>query len=62
MQGHERSKGMSKSKIGLWKTSVRADRNGYGMGRVGQGQAYRVLKLELRFEVRMENRKVMDTK
>ena len=32
------------------------------MGRVGQGQAYSVPKMESRFEVRMENRKVMDTK
>ena len=62
MQGCERSKGMSKSEMGLWKTSVRADRNGHGSGRVGQGQAYGVPKMESRFVVRMENRKVMDTK
>ena len=31
-------------------------------GRGGEGGAYGVPKLELRFEVRMENRKVMDTK
>ena len=48
MQGREHSKGMSQSETGL--------------GRVGQGQAYGVPKMELRFEVRMENRKVMDTK
>ena len=46
----------------LRKTSVRVDRNGHGTGRVRQGQTYGVPKLELRFEVRMENRKVMDTK
>ena len=62
MQGCKCSKGMSKSEMGLWKTLVRADRNGHGTGRVRQGWAYGVLKTELRFEVRMENRKVMDTK
>ena len=62
MQGHERSKGMSKSEMGLKTTLVRADGNGHGTGRVGQGRAYGVPKTELRFEVRMENRKVMDTK
>ena len=30
------------------------------MGRVRQGQVYGVPKTELRFEVRMEDRKVMD--
>ena len=39
---------------------VRVARNGHGMGRVRQGQAYRVPKTELRFMVRMEDRKVMD--
>ena len=38
------------------------DGNGHGMGRVGQGRVYGVLKTESRFKVRMENRKVMDTK
>ena len=38
------------------------DENRHGMGRVRQGQAYGVPKVESRFEVRMENRKVMDTK
>ena len=33
-----------------------------GSGRVRQGQAYGVLKMEFRFEVRMENRKEMDMK
>ena len=61
MQGRERSKGMSKSETGLRKTLVRSDGNGHGTGRVGQGQAYRVAKMELRFEV-MENRKVLDMK
>ena len=32
------------------------------MGRVGQGQAYRVLEKEFRFKVRMESRKVMGAK
>ena len=32
---------------------VRVARKGYGMGRVGQGQAYGVLKTELRFVDRM---------
>ena len=41
--------------------SVRVDRNRHRTG-VRQGQAYGVLKTESRFEVRMENRKVMDTK
>ena len=62
MQGHERSKGISKSETGLWKTSVRVDRNRHGTGRVRQGRVYGILKTELRFEVRMENRKVMYTK
>ena len=56
MQGHERSKGMRKSETGLLKP-----RSGW-TGRVGEGRAYRVPKMELRFEVRMENRKVMDMK
>ena len=38
------------------------DGNGHGMGRVGKGQAYGVLKMESRFEVKMENWKVMDMK
>ena len=62
MQAQQGSKGMSKSKIGLKRISVRADRNGHGMGRVRQGRAYEVLKTELRFEVIMENRKEMDMK
>ena len=48
--------------MGLRKTLVRLDGNGHGTGRVRQGRAYGVLKTELRFEVRMDNRKVMDTK
>ena len=60
MQGHERSKGMSKSET-ITEASVRVDRNGHGMGRVGEGRGYGVPKMELRFEVRMEDRKVMDT-
>ena len=35
--------------------------NGYEMGKVGQGQAYGVPRMESRVKVRMENRKVMDT-
>ena len=35
---------------------------GMETGRVRWGQAYEVSKTELRFEVRMENRKEMDTK
>ena len=62
MQGHECSKEMSKSKTGLNRTLVKADENRHGMGRVGEGRAYGVPKTELRFEVRMENRKVMDSK
>ena len=62
MQGRKRSKGMSKSEMGLRRTSVRVDRNGHGTGRVGEGQAYGVPETELRFEVRMENRKEMDMK
>ena len=62
MQSHERSKGMSKSKTGLRRTLVRVDRNRLGTGRVGQGWAYGVPEMELRFEVRMENRKEMDMK
>ena len=42
--------------------SVRVDGNGHGTGRVGRGRAYGVPKAESRFEVRMENRKVMDMK
>ena len=34
---------------------------GIGWGRIGKGQVYGVPKMELRFEVRMEDRKVMDT-
>ena len=45
MQGHEHSKGMSKSKMGL---SVRVARKGYKMGRVGEGRARGVLRTELR--------------
>ena len=30
--------------------------SGHGMGKVGQGQAYRVLRMESRVKVRMENR------
>ena len=36
--------------------------NGHGMGKVRQGQAYRVPRMESRVKVRMENRKVMDMK
>ena len=42
--------------------SVRVDGNRHATGRVKEGRAYGVPKMELRFEVRMENRKVMDTK
>ena len=62
MQGHKHSKGMSKSEMGLRRTSVRVDGNRHGMGRVGEGRAYGVPEMEFRFEVRMENRKEMDTK
>ena len=48
---------MSKSETGLRKAWVRVDGNGHEMVRVGQGRAYGVLKMESRFEVRMENRK-----
>ena len=40
--------------------SVRVDGNGHGTG--GQGRAYGVLKMQSRFEVRMESGDVMDTK
>ena len=46
----------------LQKTLVRADGNGHGTGRVGQGWAYGVPRTELRFEFRMEDRKVMTAK
>ena len=36
--------------------------SGHGMGKVGQGRAYRVPNTESRVKVRMENRKVMDMK
>ena len=36
--------------------------NGHGTGKVGQGQAYGVPRMESRVKVRMENRKVMDMK
>ena len=42
--------------------SVRVDRNRHGIRRVRQGQGYGVLKMESRFKIRMENRKVVDTK
>ena len=32
------------------------------MGKVGQGRAYGVLRMESRIKVRMENRKVRDVK
>ena len=41
-------------------TLVRVDGNRHGTGRVGQGRVYGVLKMESRFKVRMEDRKVMD--
>ena len=41
---------------------VRVDGDRHGMGKVGQGQAYRVPRTESRFEVKIENRKVTDTK
>ena len=53
MQGHKRSKGMSKSEMGLQSLSQVAGK-GHGMGRVGQGQAYGVPKTELRFVERMD--------
>ena len=34
--------------------------SGHGTGKVGQGQASGVLRMESRVKVRMENRKVMD--
>ena len=34
--------------------SVRVAGKGHGMGRVGEGRAYGVLKTELRFEDRMD--------
>ena len=44
MQGHEHSKGMSKSKMGgATEASVRVDGNGHGTRRVGQGQVYGVI-------------------
>ena len=38
------------------------DGNEHGTGRVRKGQVSGVLKMESRFKVRMENRKVMDMK
>ena len=52
MQGRERSKGMSKTKMG----------SGHGTGKGRQGQVYRVLRMESRVKVRMEDRKAMDIK
>ena len=57
MRSRECSKDMSKSEMGLRRTLVRVDGNRHGMGRVGEGWAYRVPEMELRFEVKMENRK-----
>ena len=58
MQGHERSKGMSKSEMGLQSLGQgRWERAWDGEGRAGLG----IPKMELRFEVRMEDREVMDT-
>ena len=47
MQGHEHSKGMSKSKMGL--RSLGQAGKGYGTGRDGEGQVRGVPKTELRF-------------
>ena len=44
------------------KSSVRVGRSGLGTGKVRQGRAYGVLRTESRVKVKMENRKVMDTK
>ena len=62
MQGHERSKGMSKSETGLQNPRSGQMGNRHGTGRVRQGWAYGVLRTESRVKVRMENREVMDTK
>ena len=62
MQGCECIRGMSKSKIGLQNPRSGWTRSGHGMGKVGQGQAYGVLRTESRVKVKRENRKVMDTK
>ena len=62
MQGHERSKGMSKSKMGLWNPWSGQTGSGHGTGKVRQGWAYGVLRMESRVKVKMENRKVMDMK
>ena len=62
MQGRKHSEGMSKSETGLWNPQSGLMGSGHGMGRVGQGQAYRVLRTESRVKVGMENRKVMDMK
>ena len=35
---------------------------GHGTGKVGQGWAYGVLRMDQRVKVRIENRKVIDTK
>ena len=56
MQGHECSKRMSKSETVLWNPQSGQT------GKVRQGQAYRVPRMESRVKVRMENRKAMDTK
>ena len=55
MQGHEHSKGMSKSRWD-YKASVRVAGKGYGMGRVGEGRAHGVPKTELRFLDRRDMR------
>ena len=62
MQGHERSKGMSKSEMGLQNPQSGETGSGHGIGKVRQGRAYGVLRTESRVKVEMENIKVMDTK
>ena len=62
MQGREHSKGMSKSGMGLWNPQSGQMGSRHGTGKVRQGQAYGVSKMESRVKVKMENRKVMDMK
>ena len=61
MQGHEHSKGMTKSEMGIQNPWSGKTGSGHGMRRVRQGRAYGVPRMESRVKVRMENRKVMGT-
>ena len=48
----------------VWDGNPQSGQTGsrHGTGKVVQGQAYRVPRMESRVKVKMENRKVMNTK